>query len=72
MLRATLRNDPIKLVEVGVKIKHYHHCCQRETGMTSDEPLTATHSMISTYFGRTTMVLKLPLTRAASTNGLQR
>jgi hypothetical protein len=37
-----------------------------------DVPLTATHSMISTYFGRTTIVLKLPLTRAASTNGLHR
>ena len=33
---------------------------------------TATHSMISTYFGSITMVLKLPFTRAASTNGLQR
>jgi hypothetical protein len=28
--------------------------------------------MMSTYFGSITMVLKLPLTRAASTNGLQR
>jgi hypothetical protein len=28
--------------------------------------------MISTYFGSITIVLKLPLTRAASTNGLQR
>jgi hypothetical protein len=33
---------------------------------------TATHSMISTYFGNITIVLKLPFTRAASTNGLQR
>lgn len=33
---------------------------------------TATHSMISTYFGSMTIVLKLPLTRAASTNGLHR
>jgi len=33
---------------------------------------TATHSLMSTYFGSITMVLKLPLTRAASTNGLQR
>ena len=33
---------------------------------------TATHSEISTYFGNITMFLKLPLTRAASTNGLQR
>jgi hypothetical protein len=28
--------------------------------------------MISTYFGNITIVLKLPFTRAASTNGLQR
>ena len=34
--------------------------------------LTATHSMISTYFGSMTMVLKFPLTKAASTKGLQR
>lgn len=33
---------------------------------------TATHSMISTYFGSMTIVLKLPLTRAASTNGLHK
>jgi len=32
----------------------------------------ATHSIISTYFGSITIVLKLPLTRAASTNGLER
>lgn len=35
-------------------------------------PFTATHSMISTYLGNITIVLKLPLTSAASTNGLQR
>lgn len=34
--------------------------------------LTATHSIISTYLGSMTIVLKLPLTRAASANGLQR
>lgn len=34
--------------------------------------LTATHSMISTYFGSITIVLKFPFTRAASTNGLHR
>lgn len=28
--------------------------------------------MTSTYFGKTTIVLKLPFTSAASTNGLQR
>jgi hypothetical protein len=28
--------------------------------------------MMSTYFGNMTIVLKLPLTRAASTNGLHR
>ena len=34
--------------------------------------LTATHSITSTYFGNTTIVLKFPFTRAASTKGLQR
>ena len=34
--------------------------------------MTATHSIISTYFGSITIVLKLPFTRAASTKGLQR
>lgn len=34
--------------------------------------LTATHSIISTYFGCITIVLKLPFTSAASTKGLQR
>jgi len=34
--------------------------------------LTATHSIISTYFGSITIVLKFPLTNAASTKGLQR
>jgi len=33
---------------------------------------TATHSMISTYFGSITIVLKLPLTRADSTKGLHK
>jgi len=32
----------------------------------------ATHSIISTYFGSITIVLKFPLTNAASTNGLER
>jgi hypothetical protein len=32
----------------------------------------ATHSIISTYFGSITIVLKFPLTKAASTNGLER
>jgi len=32
----------------------------------------ATHSIISTYFGSITIVLKFPLTSAASTNGLER
>jgi hypothetical protein len=34
--------------------------------------LTATHSMMSTYLGSITIVLKLPFTRAASANGLDR
>jgi hypothetical protein len=33
---------------------------------------TATHSMMSTYFGSITIVLKLPLTRADSTKGLHK
>jgi hypothetical protein len=37
-----------------------------------DTLFTATHSIISTYFGSMTIVLKLPLTSAASTNGLHR
>lgn len=37
-----------------------------------DAPFTATHSIISTYLGSITIVLKLPFTSAASTNGLQR
>jgi hypothetical protein len=32
----------------------------------------ATHSMMSTYFGSMTIVLKFPFTSAASTNGLER
>jgi len=32
----------------------------------------ATHSIISTYFGSITIVLKFPLTNAASTNGWER
>lgn len=32
----------------------------------------ATHSIISTYFGSITIVLKFPLTSAASTKGLER
>lgn len=34
--------------------------------------LTATHSLTSQYLGRETIVLKLPLTKAALTKGLQR
>lgn len=34
--------------------------------------MTATHSITSTYFGSITMVLKFPLTRAASAKGLHR
>lgn len=34
--------------------------------------LTATHSMISTYLGSMTIVLKLPFTSADSTKGLHR
>lgn len=73
VLRAALGDDAVKLVEVGIKVKHcavVRTCSQSVT--RRDGPLTATHSMMSTYFGRTTMVLKLPLTRAASTKGLQR
>lgn len=72
MLGATLGDDAIKLVEVGIKVEHYAMVSSDQSVRTGDEPLTATHSMMSTYFGRTTIVLKLPLTRAASTKGLQR
>jgi len=34
--------------------------------------LTATHSMISVYFGKITIVLKFPFTSAASAKGLHR
>lgn len=34
--------------------------------------LTATHSIISVYFGCITIVLKFPLTSAASTKGLHK
>lgn len=34
--------------------------------------LTATHSFLSTYFGKVTIVLKLPLIKADLTKGLQR
>lgn len=73
VLCAALGDDPVKFVEVGVKVKHYAVVTTDSQSVTrSDGPLTATHSMMSTYFGRTTIVLKLPLTRAASTKGLQR
>jgi hypothetical protein len=71
VLRAALGDDPIKLVEVGIKVEDWDRM-RTANAWRDDAPLTATHSMMSTYFGRTTMVLKLPLTRAASTKGLQR
>ena len=37
-----------------------------------DSLLTATHSMISVYFGSITIVLKFPFTSAASAKGLHR
>ena len=45
---------------------------ERGEGRRRNILLTATHSMISTYFGSMTIVLKFPLTKAASTKGLQR
>lgn len=51
-------------------LKLQHTCsCEIDQVYT---PLTATHSMISVYFGCMTIVLKFPLTRAASTKGLHR
>lgn len=41
-------------------------------GSSSSVLLIATHSMMSTYLGSITMVLRLPLTSAASTKGLHR
>jgi hypothetical protein len=45
---------------------------QDKMDCTGDALLTATHSIMSTYLGSMTMVLKLPLTSAASTNGLHK
>ena len=40
--------------------------------LTENVPLTATHSMTSTYLGSMTIVLKFPLTSAASEKGLHK
>lgn len=37
-----------------------------------NSPFTATHSITSTYLGKTTIVLKFPLTSALFTNGLHK
>lgn len=50
----------------------YRTMGEADDGSGSDVLFTATHSMISTYLGNMTMVLKLPFTRAASANGLHR
>jgi hypothetical protein len=79
-LCATLCNNTIKLVQVGIKVED----CEQEIrtvgvtwtqgGVRGEEHVLfmATHSIISTYFGSITIVLKFPLTSAASTNGLER
>ena len=76
LLRAAFGNDTIKFIQVRVEIEYYKirspifknpNCEQRLYSL-----LTATHSIMSTYFGNITIVLKLPLTRADSTKGLHK
>lgn len=63
--------------------KTHSGCCKSQTlskctirfgtgGTSSPALLIATHSMMSTYLGSITMVLRFPLTSAASIKGLHR
>lgn len=81
MLSAAFGYDTIKFVQIRVEIKYCRQVTKSDKGypqqyntqlLRMHSPLTATHSMTSTYFGSMTIVLKLPLTRADSTNGLHR
>lgn len=81
-MRAAFRDNSIKHIQILEEVKDcdflfYGSVCVRESSVkcarrTRNILFTATHSMISTYFGSMTIVLKLPLTRAASTNGLHK
>ena len=70
-------NTPPRLRKIGSgsdRIQKLHGFSMRVSAkrILSDALFTATHSMMSVYFGCMTMVLKFPLTNAASTNGLHR
>lgn len=75
MLRTTLGKHTIKFVQIRKEIIYYPPSIslthQHKKSKTT-QLFTATHSMISTYLGNTTIVLKLPFTSALLTNGLQR
>ena len=76
MLGAALGNDTIELVQIRVEIEDFQRMVQVKRltlpRWEINVLLTATHSMMSTYFGNITIVLKFPFTRAASTNGRHR
>ena len=78
ILCAILGNYSVELVKIGIKVENFcsvKNACQRQAvtlGSESNLLLTATHSMISTYFGSITIVLKFPLTSAASAKGEHR
>lgn len=62
----------VKVIEIVVEIKDYHKQYSAPIHSLNDyihSLLIATHSFTSTYFGGATIVLKLPLTSAALTNG---
>ena len=71
---AALCDNSVEQIQVVVKIEN---CFQIDWYVTATSTLAhslfeATHSITSTYFGSMTIVLKFPLTSAASTNGLHR
>lgn len=78
---AKLCQDSIKLIQVIEEVEYYN--TNEISASWSNKiyslavprrhlQLTAIHSLWSTYFGRTTIVLKLPLIKALLTKGLQR
>ncbi len=71
MLRFWKKSKTVMFTRKKNTVKSAMRCCKCWKG-EEDILFTATHSMISTYFGSMTIVLKLPLTSAASTNGLHR
>ena len=73
MGRAALRQHAVEQVQVLVEIKDWAARQRRGEGRQTRHALfTATHSMMSVYFGCMTIVLKLPFTSAASTKGLHK